>query len=418
MIDAVTYTPRIKGALLELIDVLYQLDDLQEAKKYIDIAEKEGIRPAQSAYLKGLTLVKEGNNPEAIDVFKSAKELDTSLTQMADYQIGMAYLKEKKYGDAKDVFKEIVVRDPNSDMADYANRYIDALDRKAEAEKPFKFAVGAAFEYDDNVILKPSDAQSSSDVSNEDDTREVVTLRAEYNKKLAEKFGAKLQYNLYWANQDHLKEYDILSNSASITPYYNFEKASVSVPVGYNRTLVDDHDYLGAWTVNPMLNVLLGGPFMGQVFAKYQNKDFLRSALNDDEDRDSNVWGGGAGLFWFFMENKGFLNARYEFNNENAKGNNWKYNGNRFNATVLVPVVDKLKISAAADAYLQDFTKTHTIFNEKRHDNIYTASAMLSYEIIKDGEIQLKYTHITDDSNIAVYEYDRNIYSAGFEYRF
>jgi tetratricopeptide (TPR) repeat protein len=48
--DAVTLTPRVKEALVELIDALYQTDDLKEAKEWIEVGEKEAIQPAVSSF--------------------------------------------------------------------------------------------------------------------------------------------------------------------------------------------------------------------------------------------------------------------------------------------------------------------------------------------------------------------------------
>ena len=58
--------------------------------------------------------------------------LDASMAQAADYQIGLAYLKEKKFKEAKDVFKDVVVLDPNSNLADFSNEYVKAIKRKEE----------------------------------------------------------------------------------------------------------------------------------------------------------------------------------------------------------------------------------------------------------------------------------------------
>ena len=416
--DAVTLTPKIKGALLELVEVLYQLGELEEAKRYIGIAEKEGIRPAQTAFLKGLALIKEGRNLEAVEAFEEAKKLDRSLKQTADYQIGLAYLKEKKFKEAKEVFKEVVIMDPNADIALFANRYMEAISKKEEAEKPFKFSLGFAYQYDDNVILKPSGIAVAAEIADEADTREIVTFKSEYTKRFTDRLGLKLQHSLYWANQDDLNEYDVFSNSATVTPSYYFEKASLSAPVGYNYTMVGGHDYLSSLSVSPLYNFMIGSSYMGQLFFKYQNKNFLKSAANADEKRDSNYYGGGAGMFLFFADNKGFLNFRYELNKDDTEGDNWEYVGNKFTATLLVPLFERFKVSASGEAFLQDFENTHTVFGTKRDDEVYTASCLLAYNLFKDAEIQLRYTHVKGNSNIAVYDYDRNIFSGGLEYKF
>jgi len=416
--DAVTYTPKIKGALIELVEVLYQLDELEEAEKYLMIAEREGIRPAQTMFLKGLLLLKEERNLEAVKAFEEAKELDASLEQTADYQIGLAYLRERMFTEARDIFKEVILLDPNSDTALFANRYMDAVESKAKAERPFKFSLGVSYEYDDNVILKPSDASSVEIVADEADTREVATFSGEYTRRLTDQFRIKAAYSMYTANQDDLNEYDLFSNTATFTPSYYLETSSINIPVSYNYTMVGGHDYLTTLTVNPLWNFMVGNTNMAQIYFKYQNKNFRKKASMDSERRDSDNYAGGLGWFYFFAENKGFLNARYEFNRDDAQGSNWEYAANRISATLLFPLMEKLEFTASGNVLFQDFENVHSVYGTEREDDQYTASCMLSYEMFTDTEAQLRYTYVNNDSNIAVYDYDREIVSGGMEYKF
>ncbi len=416
--DAVTFTPKIKGALLELIEVAYQLDDVAKAEKYVAVAEQEGIRPAQTAFLKGLVLLKKGDNLSAVSSFEKAKSLDATLTQSADYQIGMAYLKEREFGTAREVFKEVVVLDPNSDTAVFASQYVEALEKRAEAEKPLQFTMGFSYEYDDNVILKPSDAAIAGDVANEDDTRTVTTFQGEYTHRFSDTAKIRGVYSFYWADQEDLATYDVISNSVSVTPSYYLPRASVNVPVSYNYTTVADDGYLATISVNPLVNYMVGDSHMAQAYAKYQNKQFLSSPLNADEDRDSHTCSGGLGWFWFFADNKAFVNARYELIKDNAEGNNWEYLGNKFSAMVLIPLLEKFKITGYGEAFFEDFSNEHSVYGKKREDDVYTGSCMLTYEIFKNTELRLRYTYVKDNSSLPIYEYERHIVSTGLEYTF
>ena len=416
--DALSLTPRIPGAILELVELCYQLNELEEAKKYIEMAEEEGIRPAQTALMKGLVLLKEGKNLEATKAFATAKELDKSLAQTADYQIGLAYLKEKETARAKDVFREVVITDPNTDIAAFANQYMEAIARKEEEAKPLKFSLGLAYQYDDNVLLKPSDAAVAASITDEDDPREVLTFKGEYGKRYNDRQGIKLQYSLYLSNQDDLKKYDIFSNNFTLAPTSYFKNGTMSFPITYNRTLVNDEDYLATISIAPLYNFMAGMTQMGQVFLKYQKKDFLRAPFNADENRDSDDFGMGAGWFFFFDRNKGFFGLRYELNKDDTKGNNWRYIGNKGTVNLLVPFKENFKFNVSASAFIQNFEETHTIYGVEREDKIYTISTLLSYNLGKGLDLQLQYIRIKDDSNIVVYDYNRDIYSVGLEYKF
>ena len=127
---------------------------------------------------------------------------------------------------------------------------------------------------------------------------------------------------------------------------------------------------------------------------------------------------GGLGWYYFFMQNKGFINLRYGLLKEWTSGNNWENWENDFNVTLLVPVMDKLNVTVSGGLSSQLYDNSNSIFHVYRHDAVWTLSALAAYRFYKDSEIQLQYTYVNDGSNITVYAYTRNIYSAGVEIKF
>jgi len=416
--DAVTHDPKIKGALIELIDSLFQTGKFREAKKWIAEAEKEGIRPAQVAFLKGLVLLKEEDNPGAIASFKNAKALDKAMEQSCDYQIGIAHLKEKEFENAKDVFEQVVVLDPSSNMAKYANEYINTLAKRKKAQEPWKFSFGTFWQYDDNVVLKPDDASLATSIAEEADSRQVYTAKVEYDHRIEQQLGIKGQYLFYYGKQNDLGFYDTMSHTVVAQPSVYFQDSLLSFPVSYTHTFVDERSYLSSPSVSGLYNFMAGDSSMGQASLKYSNKNFLWTPSTSDEDRDSNDLGGSFGWYFFFANRKGFLNLRYALNKEWTEGNNWEYLGSNINATVLVPVSEKLNWTVSGGTNFKRFSNTHTVFNEEREDDVHTVTTLLAYKFHEDSELQFQYTHIKDSSNIGIYEYDRNIYSTGVQLKF
>ncbi|MCK4851559.1 MAG: tetratricopeptide repeat protein [Candidatus Omnitrophica bacterium] len=416
--DAVTYSPKIKGALIELVDCLYQTGRLEEAYTWIEEAREEGIRPAQISFLNGLVLAKDKRYSEAISSFENAMDLDPAMSQSCEYQIGMLHLKTENYLEAKKVFEQVVIIDPNNNMANFANEYMNALDRRIEASKPFKFSMGSAWQYDDNVVLKPSGGLVATNITDNADMRQIYTGKAEYNHRFNKRFGLKGQFSTYISKQYDLGFYDTFSNTFTLQPSLYLEKGLLTFPVAYNHTCINDKAYLSRSAVSGIYNFMVGKTNMGQVFVKYQNKEYLWDPSRDDENRDGNDLGGGIGWYFFFAENKGFLNVRYALNKEWTAGDNWEYTGNRATVAVLVPIMEKLNLTVTGDMYMQDFGNTHTVYGGKRDDDVYTGSALLAYKFYENSELQLQYTFIKDSSNISIYEYDRNIFSVGVEINF
>jgi len=413
-------TPKIKGALIELIDVLYRLNELEEAKKWIKTAEDEGIRPAQAAFLKGLTLLKDGDYQGAVESFKNSKGLDPELSVSADYQIGIAYLRQRNFADAKEIFKGIVHLDPNADIAAYASRYVDALERKTELERPLHLYLRSGFEYDTNVVLKPADTNLVTNIADQKDTRETWDLKGDYTFKTpCQELTVKAGYGFHYSLENNLKAYDIIGNMFFAEPRFSYEKAMVSFPASVSQYIIGGKNYLASVAAGNVDNFLIADSQMAQVGGYYKYNDYLRPPFGD-EDRTGNELIGTAGWFLFFMDNEGFINLRYTANKNWAEGNNWEYWGNRFGLGILTPIFNqkKFKFGVNGEIFLQNFDNVHSVFLKKRRDEVYSVSTLLSYEFYKNTELQVQYSYVNDRSNISLYKYDRSIVTGAVEYRF
>ncbi len=97
---------------------------------------------------------------------------------------------------------------------------------------------------------------------------------------------------------------------------------------------------------------------------------------------------------------------------------NWDHIENRGSATVFVPLHEKYDLSVSGEVKYQDFENNHATFGVQREDTTYTLSSVLTYDLYKSADLQVLYAHIKDDSNIALYDYDRNIYSIGVDWDF
>ncbi len=484
--DALTLEPKVKEAVIELSDVLYQLGEMKEALKELEIAESQGMNTPQLTFLKGMILLKLGResdivieenaiiyrgknysyaknddgtitieegplsgrrfyiaNKEAIESFKKAKSLDEKLTASSDFQIAMATIEEGNLNEARDIFKEIIIRDPNADIAQFANQYIDAITKRIKEERPYRLTAGIQYQHDSNVILKPSDVTASAGISGESDSAGIINLRGEYAPRLKAPFGLKTQYSLYQNLHGRLKNYDVQSHSIAIVPNYNLTGGSISLLTSYNLTRVDNLDYLKTLTLSPTYTLFISKTQFALISIKYQDKKYVKAAAGADEDREGSDTNIGISWFYLLFENKGFINGRYEYNRENTKGKNWQYYGNRIGLSLLYPLnishfltslfsppseggeggglkegSGEIKLSLGGEAYSQNFDNTHTVFLKKRGDTTYTFNTMLTYNIYDDVDIQLQYVDIRGVSNISVYGYNKNMVTIGVEGRF
>jgi tetratricopeptide (TPR) repeat protein len=418
LVEAVTLQPAVKEAYPELADVYYVLGKNDEALKALESAEREGVEPAQTAYLKGLVLIKKRSYTEGEASLEKARTLDPKLSSAVDYQIAMIYHRQGKQAEALDRFNAVAAKDPESDVGQMAKQQADALSKLLQARRQFSAVVSAQYQYDSNVILKPNNAPSAVAISNQSDNALVVTAQAEYAPVLPAPYSLKLQYALYASKYQKLTDYDVMSNTFAITPGMALGGGSLSAPLSYNMTTLNGNDYLKAFGLAPVYVFTPAEGQQAQAVVRYQQFDFQYPVTLPDENRDSTDIAMGISWYWLIAQQKGYLNARYEIDRNDATGKNWSYLGNKIDAAVLYPMGDALRLSLELEAYFQTYENVNTSFNVKRKDTTVTATAQALYALTRNVEAYLQYMYMKDDSNIDVYAFSKNVIGIGLYARF
>ena len=444
--DAVTLSPPVKEALVELIDVLYQTNNLDEANKWLDMAEKEGVNPGQVQFLKGLVLVKQNRNEEAIASFEKAKELDRSVTQAADFQIANAYLKTGKLKESQNRFKSLISIDPTSDLATYARDYEKNVADKIEAERSFRFNVSLGYKYDSNVNARPASGtvfdnpNNASMVSGQEDTALSASFRAVYIAP----FSFKTPYNLavqYYISADRYMrrdDYNMAQQSLSIAPGYNFSRLAFTLPFIFGYTNLQrekgddflnkldwwsDTRYLITTGLTPTARYMVNENNIleltyGFMRNKYYSTTESTIPRDPNEDRDGDSNSGSLGWTYLLKEEKGLFTIKYTYTDMGTEGYNWSYNEDRFSLSFLYHLKKDLKLQYSSDAAFTKYKHENTIFNIERRDDTFTNSIGLIYSLYKNTDIMGQLTYTRDNCNISTYDYDRSVASIGIEYRF
>ena len=363
--DAATLPPRIKEAVIELVDVAIQLGKKEEARKWIDVAEKENISPAKTYFLKGLLLTEEGKNKAAAEAFEKAKSIDPSIAQAADIQIAMCYLRTKELKKAKEIFQTVILRNPQSDLAGFARQYLDFVEERLFAERPFRFSLGIFGQYDDNMVLKPTDETypGVQDITNEGSDVLNTSFNAYYAPKLKGPWLFNAQYGLISSLHQKNVKYDSLVNTISVIPGYGFGKYSLNLANTYTHALVritgSYQKYSGSLSTGPLLRVLLKNNQLLEIFAGYVNNEYFQPALLDEDDRDSSGLSSYVSWIWLFKKNS-FLNLRYRFSDQNADGSNWDYTSHDASANLTIPLVERVKLQLSGEVTWQDYKNIHS----------------------------------------------------------
>lgn len=448
--DAATLSPRINDAVIELIDALYHTDNLVEAQRWIAVTDKENINTVRFNFLKGMVFAKMGKPDDAIRAFETAKKLDPTLAQQLELQIAGIYTEQGKYKDAQDRLRATINLDPATDLALYARDYEKQVADKAEREKVWRFALSMGYKYDTNIPTKGA-GQLMDLVSGQEGSALNFGARIGYTAPFSFKtpfsFSANYSLNtdMYFGktysradgSRGNLTEYNNMTNTFSITPGYSWNRFAFTLPMTYSYVSLqgmkgnlfyeelswwNETCYLETNSVTPTFRFITTANSFGEVYVGYMRKKYFDTELHPEppegEDRSGDRFSGGLGWTYTFKDNKAFVTLRYSHAQDNTRGSNWVNSENRFSVDALYPIIGTLRAQGSADAAFVNYTNDNTYFSDKRRDDIYTISLALLYGIYKNTDLILHYNYCRNKSNIDLYDYTREIFGLGIEYRF
>ncbi|PKN20252.1 MAG: hypothetical protein CVU71_00185 [Deltaproteobacteria bacterium HGW-Deltaproteobacteria-6] len=448
--DAVTLTPKIKEAYVELIDVLYQLNKLAEARQYLAIAEGETIIPAKIAFLKGLILLKENKNNDAVASFEKAKRLDATFAQAADFQIAVAYMKEGMLSKAKESLNLSITQNPVSDLAGFARQYQDIIDSAIKTHRPLHLTLSALVGYDTNIISKPKSDALSVGLDGEKGTTLNSSVRVDFTPRIEGPWLFNASYTLAsFVNSQHTHSHDSLANSVSIAPGYNFGRWAVNFNASYTNFLLRTdsalvptadsspgyRQYMHYYTYGPSIKFLVNETNIVEWYIGYEKKDYdNQKYTGPDNVRDAEGPKTYLSWIWLYMPN-GFFNLRAEYNIDHADGMLWDNTGTRLTGNISIPLFSQetankyglLSLQVTGGVYLQTYSYeqsyqeadgTTPVGKRKRKDATYNGSVGLNWAFWKHGSLICQYSATEVDSNMPVNSYSRDIYMAGFEFRY
>jgi len=421
-LEALRGKPRVNDAYVELVEILYHLNELKEALFWIDEAERASISPPQIAFLKGMVLMKLGKFEEARKAFEKAKSLDAKLTQAADLQIALTYSAERRIKEAMKALENLIKVEPKTDMAEFAKDYLKTLKR---AFKEWAFQIGLSYQYDDNVVSKPMDkigVPAVDEISRKGDSGIINTFKINYRPLLESRFSLDAEAYFYMKTYFKLYRYDTILGSFTLSPGFNFQRGFFGLPMSYSRTWLNEREYSENYVLNPTLTFQVRPGHLTQLTVGYSKRRMLyrMKGADPNEKRDSDGYNLAAAYFHPFKE-KGLFYLRFDHFRDATSGKNWNSFTHKVASGLIYPLTEKLNLQLAADYARQDYRHIHTLSGKgiagfpdkptKRKDDLYSITSGLIWELSSNLRLNGNYYYYRADSNFPIYDYKKNVYT-------
>lgn len=320
-------------------------------------------------------------------------------TQAADLLIETLY-GDHRYGEAYDVARKALERDPDSPLA-----YRFARVQPDPATSP-RFSVDLAyrFEYDDNVTF-PDEIFATG----EEDYRHVLMADLLYQRPFAGGWQFYAQGHALQSFHNDFDEFDRTRLSGSVAIGYQGLRFGWRVPAEVNYDRLDGDSFRTSVSALPGLTVQFGQGYSGHIYGRLQSDDYA-DVLLPREDRSGDVTGAGV-LLVGRVSPRLQMRSYLEFNRYDTDGSYWERDET---VAFLLGEFEFRSNWVAGLAFRyqdEDYDNARPVFAERQQDESTELYLNLTHRFAEKWRWRGQVSLIDHASNIPIFDYDRNVYS-------
>jgi tetratricopeptide (TPR) repeat protein len=401
---------------------LLDAGSLPEAREaFAKVLELEPDR-ARAHLFAGIAAYRAGAYAEALPHLNRAAELDPSIRAQSRYYTGLSDAFMGDIAGAEAAFADAETQSPLSPMGQSAQNLRQQL-KPAPEDRRWQAALTAGFEYDSNPLILPD----SGIVSADDDVRGVFRARGQYRLIQREKGSLTAGYDGYLSLHADQTEVDLQTHSAWISGGYNLGLFRLGLRYDYAFTFIDLSDpFRHLHRVTPSVSMREGEWGLSYLFYQFEYKDYLTdfatAAAADAFDLDGtrNL----VGLSQFFFLPAPFTYVRVgllgDFNS--TDGTEWSYDGIDASLGSGYNFPYEVSLTWLYRFVYRDYDNasgvTEPPFTTVRDDKRHVFTAEIAKAITQHWEVSIGTALTWSNSNVELYDYDRQIGGAYVTYRF
>ncbi len=382
-------------------------------------------------YFQGLASYKLHHFDQSIDFFSRAMTLSPDLTASARYYTGVAYYRLGELEKAQKEFESaILAGELDEELARSAKEYLGQGGVDIPVRNRWDVNVSLSGQYDSNVVLLPLGIQppgGQSGISDKDDFRSVFQVRGEFRPIQTDDWTMGLNYGFYQSFHRTLSAFDLQNHSPAIYLQHQWGPAELRFHYGFDYVEVGRSPFLAAHALLPTVTFSLSETAFTQFLFRYQNKDFRDGRFLRNSTRDGKNWLAGISQYLFFANGKGNLRLGYSYDTDITGGGSlamatpgiqtaadWSYQAHRLSSALAVPLPFQLNFNVALDYYRQNYDNPSSFSptgTTKRQDDVFFITETLSRKFGEHFSLAVEYNFTRNRSNIAVFDYERSIFS-------
>ncbi len=415
-----------------------QLGKYREALESLEHAQKLDPQNPLVYFYQGVVSHELKSFNQSSALFSRAMALSPDLTPTVRYYTGMSYYERGLLDQAqKELEAAIASGGPESELAKTARAILQQRAAVPRGAKQWDLSLSASGQYDTNVVLLPLGVQppgGTTGISQRDDFRTTIYARGEYRPIQTSLWTAGVAYGLYQSFHQQLTAFDIQDHAPSVFVQRQLGMVTARLQYAFDYVRVGQDPFLFTHAVQPIITIAESNSLFTQIQIRYQNKNFQDDRFIGNSFRDGTNWLAGLTQYVYFADGTGHVRMGYTFDTDRTGGGSpsvatpgvqshadWAYMAHRLSVGLSLPEFWTIRSTFAFDYYHLDYDNPNSFSSNgmiKRRDNIMFITASIGRRLTDWLSMSADYNYTRDQSNLQVFDYNRNVFSLTLSSRF
>jgi tetratricopeptide (TPR) repeat protein len=417
-------------ALLYQLGVAYfSLKDYERAEEPLTTVFRAQPQADGVGYYVGFIRYRKRDYRGALEALRAGASTDLDIQQLSRFYAGLSLAALGERDAAAAEVQEAMRLQSTSALVGPAERLRDTVLAPRRRDQRLQIELRAGLTYDTNVRVLPNpshDPIAEATREKRDDQAslgELFSARFEYTFLRTGPWEASLGYQFFQLIYNDLPSFNVQSHLGTLGGSYTDKVAGMpwqaAVSYAYDYTTLDNDEFLQRHTVG-LVGVLVEGPVnLTALQLRYQHKDFSNEVHIPAADvRDANNWMVGFLHVLRFSGDRHLLRVGYQFDTEDAEGQNFSYLGHRaiLGAQYTLPWAGT-RLRYDFDVHFRNYQHFNSIFptnsptKNVRSDVEQTHVVRIEQPLPAGFTLAAEYQGIIARSNLPIFSYNRSVFS-------
>ena len=289
-----------------------------------------------------------------------------------------------------------------------------ASDFWGQSNKRWSVYATTGLQYDSNVALDPSGTVLPGAPKNPADGAGTFGAGGRFDLVDNARWQADLEYDFYQTAHFRLHDFNLRSNRVlGTTSYSLLPELWTGVQAGYQHYVLGTAPYSGSPFVAPFVSHVEGRWGLTQFIYQHAPVTYFSKPFEGVRDGPTDSAGLSQTLYW----GPSYFTIGYEFGSvrpTSVAGNDYRERYNQLSVGVGFAPGWRTTVDVAYLFRYENYPEPNSAadFRTSRQDTVSQFSVTVQRPITRYVSVALAYYGTVDDSNIPVYQYNRNIVSA------